>query len=116
MQELRLEDRIFVNLPQQHDMKPFNGDPKEWSTFISCFKEIVHNASNSNALRLARLKQLLSSNVRATIAEYLDSPDTYQEALTALEGRYGEPFMLGRAHFAAVTNAKPILKKVIIKY
>ena len=102
------ERNIIVNVLPQHDLKPFCGDPKEWPNFISCFTELVHNVLNSDAQRFARLKQLLSTQVRAHIAEYLDSPETYQDALEALNKRYGQPLILGRAHLLAILNVKPI--------
>ena len=97
-----------VTLNAQPDIKMFEGDPKEWPQFISCFIDLVHNAQSSDAQRFARLKQLLSPQVRAHISEYLVSSETYQQALDTLQKRYGLPMIIGKAHMSAIYNAKPI--------
>ena len=52
---------------------------------------MVHNIVPADAQRHAFLKQLLSSEVRSYIAEYLEDPSTQYEALEELKKRYGQP-------------------------
>ena len=59
---------------------------------------MVHNLVPSDAERHAFLKQLLSSEVRSYIAEYLEDPSTYYDALEELMKRYGQPQVVARSH------------------
>ncbi|KAI9550062.1 hypothetical protein GHT06_001683 [Daphnia sinensis] len=81
----------LMNALPQVKITPFNGDPKEWPTFISSFRDMIHNVVPSDAQRHAFLKQLLTTEVRSYIAEYLDNPSTYYDALIQLKKRYGQP-------------------------
>ncbi|XP_045034645.1 uncharacterized protein LOC123475716 [Daphnia magna] len=87
---------------------PFNGDPKEWPTFISSFRDMIHNVVPSDAQRHAFLKQLLTTEVRSYIAEYLDNPSTYYDALVKLKKRYGQPQVVARSHLMALMNLPSI--------
>ncbi|KAI9559446.1 hypothetical protein GHT06_013436 [Daphnia sinensis] len=53
--------------------------------------DMIHNVVPSDAQRHAFLKQLLTTEVRSYIAEYLDNPSTYYDALIQLKKRYGQP-------------------------
>ncbi|KZR95651.1 Uncharacterized protein APZ42_010503, partial [Daphnia magna] len=90
-------------LPQIKIM-PFNGDPKEWPTFISSFRDMSHNVVPSDAQRHAFLKRLLTTEVRSYIAKYLNNPSTYYDALVELKKRYGQPQEVARSRLMALMN------------
>jgi hypothetical protein len=69
---------------------------------------MVHNVVTSDAQRHAFLKQLLSSEVRSYIAEYLEDPSTYYDALEELKKRYGQPQVVARSHLMALMNLSAI--------
>ncbi|KZR97510.1 Uncharacterized protein APZ42_007579, partial [Daphnia magna] len=92
-------------LPQ---ITPFNGDPKEWPSFISSFRDMIHNVVSWDAQRHAFLKQLLTTEVRSYIAEYLDNPSTYYDALVELKKRYGQPQVVARSHLMSLMNLTSI--------
>ncbi|KZS06384.1 Uncharacterized protein APZ42_030181 [Daphnia magna] len=75
----------LMNALPQIKITPFNGDPKESPTFISSFRDMIHNVVPSDAERHAFLKQLLNTEVGSYIAEYLDNPSTYYDALVKLK-------------------------------
>jgi hypothetical protein len=79
-------------------------DQKEWPTFISSFRDMVHNVVPSDAQRHAFLKQPLSSEVRSYIAEYLKDTSTYYEALEELK----KPQFVARSHLMTLMNLPTI--------
>ncbi|KZS02851.1 Uncharacterized protein APZ42_034559 [Daphnia magna] len=98
----------LMNALPQIKITPFNGDPKEWPTFISSFRDMIHNVVPSDAQRHAFLKQLLTTEVRSYIAEYLDNPSTYYDALVELKKRYGQPQVVTRSHLMALMHLPSI--------
>ncbi|KZS05218.1 Uncharacterized protein APZ42_031649 [Daphnia magna] len=66
--------------------------------------DMIHNVVPSDAQRRAFLKQLLTTEVRSYIAEYLDNPSTYYDALVELKKRYGQPQVVARSHLMALMN------------
>ncbi|KAI9555924.1 hypothetical protein GHT06_018461 [Daphnia sinensis] len=75
----------LMNALPQVKITPFNGDPKEWPTFISSFRDMIHNVVPSDAQRHAFLKQLLTT-----------------------EKRYGQPQVVARSHLMALMNLPSI--------
>ncbi|KZS03695.1 Uncharacterized protein APZ42_033512 [Daphnia magna] len=98
----------LMNALPQIKITPFNGNPKEWPTFISSFRDMIHNVVPSDAQRHAFLKQLLTTEVRSYIAKYLDNPSTYYDALVELKKRYGQPQVVARSHLMALMNLPSI--------
>lgn len=86
--------------------RPFNGDPRRWPEFISCFERLVHKTLKTKVQRRIALQKLLTPAVRSIIAEYLVSPSTYYQALEALKERYGNPNFILRVHTQAILNLK----------
>ena len=64
----------------------------------SACKDMVHDVMPTNSQRMIILRQLLSSEVKAYIADYLTSPDSYFAELHQLQHRYGLPQLVARAH------------------
>ncbi|XP_045027085.1 uncharacterized protein LOC123470615 [Daphnia magna] len=69
---------------------------------------MIHNVVPSDAQRHAFLKQLLTTEVRSYISEYLDNPSTYYDALVELKKRYGQPQVVARSHLMALMNLPSI--------
>ncbi|KZS03976.1 Uncharacterized protein APZ42_033174 [Daphnia magna] len=90
----------LMNALPQIKITPFNGDPKEWPTLISSFRDMNRNVVPSDAQRHAFLKQLLTTEVHSYRAEYLDNPSTYYDALVELKKRYGQPQVAPRSHLS----------------
>ncbi|XP_045027087.1 uncharacterized protein LOC123470617 [Daphnia magna] len=65
---------------------------------------MIHNVVPLDAQRHTFLKQLLTTEVRSYIAEYLDNPSTYYDALVELKKRYGQPQVVARSHLMALMN------------
>ena len=95
---------LLTNMLPKFKIEPFNGNPKDWPNFSSSFRDMVHNVVPSNAQRLAILKQLLTSDVRMYIAEWLDRPEHYFDALRELKKRYGNPQVVARAHLRTLMS------------
>uniref|UniRef100_A0A5S6Q4U4 Uncharacterized protein n=1 Tax=Trichuris muris TaxID=70415 RepID=A0A5S6Q4U4_TRIMR len=58
-------------------IEPFDGDPRQWETFIGSFKTLVHDVVHSNVQRVAILSQLLSPRLRSCMGNCLHSPGMY---------------------------------------
>ena len=63
------------------EIKPFDGDPRNWTMFLSSFKSLVHDELPNDALRLAALRELLSPPVRQCVADALYDPCQHLFAL-----------------------------------
>lgn len=98
----------LMNAIPQIKKTPFNVDPKEWHTFISSFRDMIHNVVPSYAHRHALLKQLLSTEVRSYKAEYFDNPSTYYDALEELKKCYGQQTTTGCSKPSDGTYETPI--------
>jgi hypothetical protein len=70
---------------------------------------MVHNVLPSDFQRHVFLKQLLSSEVWSYIAEYLEDPSTYFDALEELKKRNRQPQVLARSHLMALMNL-PVIR------
>ncbi|KZS09232.1 Uncharacterized protein APZ42_026597 [Daphnia magna] len=57
---------------------------------------------------MERFNILLTTEVRSYIAEYLDNPSTYYDALVELKKRYGRPQVVTRSHLMALMNLPSI--------
>jgi hypothetical protein len=81
------------------DLKPFDGDPKNWQNFISIFKDLVHNnKSISTTQKMAILKQCLTADIRDGLGDSLSSPALYNHALQELQSTYGHPQIVSRTY------------------
>ncbi|XP_045035173.1 uncharacterized protein LOC123475975 [Daphnia magna] len=69
---------------------------------------MIHNVVPSDAQRHAFLKHLLTTEVCSYIAEYLDNPSTYYDALVGLKKRYGQPQVVARSHLMVLMNLPSI--------
>ncbi|KZS08460.1 Uncharacterized protein APZ42_027537 [Daphnia magna] len=81
-----------------------NGDPKEWPTFISSFREMIYNVVPSDAQHHAFFKQLFTTKVRSYIANNLENPSCYYDALEELKKRYGQPQIVARSHLMTLMS------------
>ncbi len=77
---------LFNMLPKM-ELKQFSGNPKDWPEFIHMFKDMVHDVVPTNSQRMVILRQLLSSEAKAYIADYFASPGSYFAALHQLQRR-----------------------------
>ncbi|CDW60893.1 hypothetical protein TTRE_0000929701 [Trichuris trichiura] len=66
-------------------IEQFDGNPLHWDMFIGNFKSLVHDAVPSNSQRIAVLRQLLSPELRASVAPSLSNLDMYGQALRDLK-------------------------------
>lgn len=80
------------------DIKPFDGNPKLWDMFILNFQTLVHDELPNDAQWLAILRELLTPNVRNSVAELLHDPMLYRTALIRLQEEYGHPYIVAQAH------------------
>ncbi|EFX61622.1 hypothetical protein DAPPUDRAFT_272423 [Daphnia pulex] len=85
------------------DLKPFDGDPKNWQDFIAIFRDLVHNNSSlTTTQKMAILKRCLTSEIRDGLGDSLSSPALYQEALQELESTYGHPQIVSRTYIQSL--------------
>lgn len=98
-----------VRLPKI-DVPKFDGNIKEWPTFIDLFSALVHtNGSLSNAEKFHFLLSSLSKNALSIVKTIPLTNDNYPIAFNALTKRYQNPRLLASAYWREITAA-PILK------
>uniref|UniRef100_A0A5S6Q3D4 DUF1758 domain-containing protein n=1 Tax=Trichuris muris TaxID=70415 RepID=A0A5S6Q3D4_TRIMR len=89
-------------------IEPFDGDPRNWESFIGSFKVLVHDVIPSNAQRAAILRQLLTPRLRATIGTSLSSPGSYARALKDLRRLFGDPSLVVDASIQDLLRVAPM--------
>ncbi|XP_046632214.1 uncharacterized protein LOC124311889 [Daphnia pulicaria] len=91
------------------DLKPFDGDPKNWQDFIAIFRDLVHNNSSlTTTQKMAILKRCLTSEIRDGLGDSLSSPALYQEALQELESTYGHPQIVSRTYIQSLIQLQRV--------
>ncbi|KFD52639.1 hypothetical protein M514_06486 [Trichuris suis] len=89
-------------------IEQFDGNPLHWDMFIGSFKSLVHDVVPSNSQRIAILRQLLSPELRASVAPSLSSPDMYGQALRDLRRLFGSPRVVVGACIRKLRTIEPI--------
>ncbi|KFD61215.1 hypothetical protein M514_04474 [Trichuris suis] len=89
-------------------IEQFDGNPLHWDMFIGSFKSLVHDVVPSNSQRIAILRQLLSPELRASVAPSLSSPDMYGQALRDLRRLFGSPSVVVGACIRKLRTIEPI--------
>ena len=90
----------------------FDGDPKEYISFINNCQNNVANRISDYRLKLTYLIQYCKGAAQESIANYvvIDNPEkTYMEALKTLKSRYGRPHVMAQAYVRDVIDG-PLLE------
>lgn len=77
---------------------PFNGDPKEWPSFIANFETFVHDTTLHNKHKLLILGDVLYPDIKKRMAHLLQTPGTYERAVQELRQKYEGVQQLVRYH------------------
>ena len=97
-----------VRLPKLN-MKRFNGDLTKWTTFWDSFSSSIHtNPSHSNINKFNYLIFLLESTDAEAIAGLTPTDANYEEAVSVLQRRFGNPQMVINRHMEALLNVPGI--------
>lgn len=94
--------------PPHVEIEPFNGDPKDWPTFIANFKRRIHDAMPNDTLRMIYLEELLAPELKEKHAAFLRYPASYCKLLAHLRNHYGHPLLVTRSCFAALRQLSSI--------
>lgn len=91
------------------DIKPFDGNPKNWQDFIAIFRDLVHNNINlTTTEKMAILKRCLTQEIKDGLGDSLSSPALYSEALKELESTYGHPSLISRTYFQSLIQLQRV--------
>lgn len=83
-------------------LRSFQGNLTGWGAFWDAYKAAVHsNASLSNAEKFAYLSSLLEGKAKEAIAGLSLTDANYDEAVSILEGRFGDKEKIISAHMNA---------------
>jgi len=91
-----------------NNLKPFDGDARDWPMFIQTFKNMVHDVFPSDAVRLTMLISMLHNRLREGLCQILSSPQAYREALIELRRKYGHPHLVMRTYIHHLTALEPM--------
>ena len=76
----------------------FSGDPLQWPEWFGQFKSAVDSATLADVAKMTYLKTLVTGKAKAVIEGFAYCGDMSQEALKALERKYGLPQTVVSAH------------------
>uniref|UniRef100_A0A5S6Q629 Uncharacterized protein n=1 Tax=Trichuris muris TaxID=70415 RepID=A0A5S6Q629_TRIMR len=93
-------------------IEQFDGDPLKWDSFISSFKTLVHDVVPSNAQRIAILRQLLTPELRNSVAPEPYSPELYERVLMDLRRLFGDQNAVVDACIAKLLHIAPMRPRV----
>ena len=92
-------------------VKPFDGKPKEYLSFMDMFKETVEDVAYNDSQRLTRLLQLTKGPAYDAIhkLEFDRGPGSYKRAKEILHNRFGRKHLIGHhvvSDLKCMPNAK----------
>ena len=97
-----------MKLPKLN-MKRFNGDLTKWTTFWDSFSSSIHtNPSLSNIDKFNYLISLLESTAAKAIAGLTPTDANYEEAVSVLHRRLGNPHLIINRHMEALLKVPSI--------
>ena len=92
-----------VKLPKL-EIKPFDGQPKNWHEFWGSFNCTIHQSDISNVQKMTYLKNLVIGSAAATIAGFKLSNENYTQAVTLLHERYDNKQLQVSSHTTTANN------------
>ena len=92
-----------------HPIRPmeFNGDPKEFSSFLSNWNATVDTLDLSDGVKLRYLQDALTDEPRKSIAT-LKSGTQYQLAISMLKKKYGSDLTVKKSYYESLENLNDI--------
>ncbi|KFD46950.1 hypothetical protein M513_12140 [Trichuris suis] len=89
-------------------IEPFDGDPRNWETFIGNLKALVHDVIPSDTQRMAILLQLLCPRIRNSIASSFHSPNMYAQTSSDPRRLFGDRNAIIDTHIRSLLNIAPM--------
>ena len=80
------------------NLDTFDGNPINWSDWISMFRSIIDDADISCNAKMQHLQNVVIGRAKDAIAGYGYSGELYTEALQKLESRFGKSHIVVKAH------------------
>nr|CAD2193831.1 unnamed protein product [Meloidogyne enterolobii] len=87
-------------------IKPFNGNRKDWVEFYESFKCAVDSGNGSDVEKLTLLRNLVDGEAKELIAGFRLEAKSYKEALQMLKDNYGDKDAYIRSLHTRLTNLK----------
>ena len=81
--------QLFVQSLPRLTLSKFSGEPAEWPKWFALFKSLVHDQMLSPTEKMAHLQSAVTGLAQRTIAGMLYDGSLYEDALRALEDRFG---------------------------
>ena len=98
-----------VKLPKLN-MRKFNGNVTKWSTFWDSFASSMHeNPSLSSIDKFNYLVSLLESTAAEAVAGLTPTDANYEEAISTLRKRFGNPQMIINRHMEALLSVPGVM-------
>ena len=87
-----------VRLPKL-EITPFNGDPMKWDEFWDSYESTIHNEDEMPSVeKFKYLKSFLTGDALRLAGGYRLTSANYDEVISALKQRYGDPEIAIFAH------------------
>ena len=111
----QLMEKVAVTIKQgfalpQRELTVFNGDPLQYWSFITSFRNSIEANATSESEKLMYLLQYISGAAKDTIkcCLVMDPSIGYQRARMLLEERFGQPFTIAYEHVTKLTRGPPL--------
>ena len=113
--ETKEKRKTDIRLPKLN-LKPYDGDPLKWKTFIDTFECAVNKRDDmTNIEKMTYLTSLCEGEAEACIQGIVMSNDNYEIALKMLKERFGDEQILISAHMNKLLNLDATSNFVYIK-
>ncbi|MCP3665913.1 MAG: DUF1759 domain-containing protein, partial [Gammaproteobacteria bacterium] len=101
-----------IKLPKLQ-MKCFYGDHFKWHEFWDCFLVSVHNNTQLSVIdKFQHLSSLIKGDAEKVIAGIPLAEIHYEQAIRALQDRYGDRAILQKAHFAHIFSLSQVTRDI----
>ena len=94
---------LFLQSLPRLTLPKFSGEPAEWPKWFALYKSLVHNQQTlSSTEKMAHLQSTVTGLARRTIAGMLYDGSLYEDAVQALQDRFGREEDIIHANLRAV--------------
>ena len=107
-----LSDLVNLLSIPKVELDSYDGDPREYQSFISMFDELVDSKLKDDQLKLSRLMQYTTGTAKSAIksCSLIGGSDGYAQARAILKSRFGNTHLVTQTIIADLRNGKRVTK------
>ncbi|XP_044761992.1 uncharacterized protein LOC123319195 [Coccinella septempunctata] len=101
-------DRFIARQVVEKDILHFDGNPEEWTVFITQFRKIASLCEYSSEEMMIILQKCLKGEAKLAVSGMMISPDNVDSVLKILEMRFGRPDLIIDGLISKIKAVTPI--------